>query len=441
MTPTAPVAAPLSPQALGSLSASDQAAYLKNLQSNPALMAAIANQQKQAAVQDFMRHSKRYPVPCPVQGGGFSASYVPGTAIVFEMPTVPNGYATAIKLSYALTVTLATGTGATYQKTAAAPHSAVQEVLVTLGNSQARLHPYISKVLGQLRGRSGAQYGVVNAGQDLSSLDSALFNSLPVVAGANTWTFQEQIPLNPIAADDPRGLIPLSGVGNQPTVTVTPAATFYGTDPLQNSVAALAGTGNALTSVTGTVTCEIIVLDGDTTLDTNIRSLDLTGYSTMQYTKEPEQQNLLSAALYRAKINTLLKHWYMITLVIDGQSPAKFCDDTNIQIIQLSKDQTGNNNWWNFGQVNTSVNDLYGELRYGQQQDLDHGVIPFVKAPHEGINDPSNRSGSLYLNMMNGGFPAATYAIQVGTATNANGINPRLVTYLVSENPAGLQRS
>jgi len=115
--------------------------------------------------------------------------------------------------------------------------------------------------------------------------------------------------------------------------------------------------------------------------------------------------------------------------------------------MQLCPDQVGQQKFysWNIAN-NVSLYNFYDRMvRRYIGQDLDDGVIPWVAGPIRGVVDSSNKNGSQALNMMQGGYPAATHMYQmssVGTQSTIDGFaacTPRVETFLVSENMDGLR--
>lgn len=436
----------LSASALARLTPTAQAQYAQQVAASQELQQALAQEQLKMEQQTFMRLSHPRWIRCAVQGGGYSATYAPNALLVFELPSVGGGFARRIKIHSDITLTLAAGASAQYLKTDSAPYSLYNEYLLSLGGqAQSRTHPFhASDVLRRAKGALVSPYGQVIAGNDLASLDGQLFNSLPVTGGqADEWVWDAIWDFNPLADDDPRGLIPLDSVGNNPTITLQCAAAALGVDPLQNALCAGTGTGQAVTAITGTVYVEVEVLDGENLQSTTPYGMSIAGMSTIQMTKEPEWLTFIGGALSRTPINSKLKHWFMTTIVIDGQSSQHFCLNSNIAVLELSKDATGEKHFIKVGSdSNLTVYDFFGPRRERFKQDQKDGVVVWIAGPAQGINDPSNRSGMQYLNMMDGGYPAATLAVQaVATSNGTVGLNPRLVTFLVSENPAGLRRT
>jgi hypothetical protein len=149
---------------------------------------------------------------------------------------------------------------------------------------------------------------------------------------------------------------------------------------------------------------------------------------------------LTANTLNRQHIATLLEHWFVMSIVIDGLSAGAFTTLPNLQQFQLSADSVGQQNFVSVNVSNNiSVYDWYWLRRRDYGQDLDVGVIPWIDAAVRTTVDADNRSGAQVLNMMAGGFPAATHAYQVGSVSSSLGATPRVETFLISMNYNGLR--
>src|SRR5215469_2414320 len=131
-------AMPMNASQFAALPPDQQANYLKTLppQSQQQLMrdVRVINNRK------FMRQSIEKYAYCPVSGGsGTSATYSPGTTLVFDMHVVGSGYAKALLITYNLTITLATGT---FANTAGNPWNFFSELVLNYNGAQIRCHPY-----------------------------------------------------------------------------------------------------------------------------------------------------------------------------------------------------------------------------------------------------------------------------------------------------------
>ena len=215
-----------------------------------------------------------------------------------------------------------------------------------------------------------------------------------------------------------------------------------GLDAFNNVVA---GTGNSTPAitVTGTINVDAYYRDGRN-MRTNVPlGLSLAGEPTLQYFWESALTPFNQGNTWQRKqISTRLEHWYMVSIIIDGQQSNTFLSAwSNLTAFELGPDQSGQNVFkgWNSGN-NVSIYDYFKrEVRLQHGQDLDLGVIAWVDEPSRGVTNPDNRHGGQVLNMMpNGGFVATNHAYQVGTVSSVN-FTPRVETFLVSMNYDGLK--
>jgi len=454
-------ALPMSGPQFASLPPDQQASYLRTLP--PDSQAALLKDVRVMANRRFMRQSIEKYAYCPVSGGsGTSATYSSGTTLVFDLPVVGSGYAKGLLITYNLTVTLAAGTAATYLPTMGAPFNIFSELLLNYNGAQARMHPYMLKVVDATLGFERGVQNAVIAGQSVSGINTQIggnanpgFQYPPTSTGANTWQGKMLLRLNAIDEySSVPGMLPIMGVGNKPQLKLTCAPSFFAAspDPLLVPVGSGAtGTGQALTSVTGNINVDVIYYDGTTMNDPSGIALDLTAEPTLQYYWDTPLNPLTSGTLNRQHIATLLEHWMVVGVVLDGNSatsqvPIPFIGASganagvaNIAQFQLSADSVGQQNFqsWNVSN-NISIYDHYDRQRRRYGQDLDPGVIVWVDAAGHGIPDSDNRNGSLVLNMQAGGYPATTHAYLMNSVSSAN-YTPRVETFLVSMNYNGLK--
>ena len=418
---------------IGTLPKNQQAAAQTSVAASAAQMIIKAN-------RAFMRKALERVAPCEVaSGSGITANYSAGQTLTFKFPTVGSAFAKGLLITYNLSVTPATGTGATYAANAAAPWNIFSELDVNYNGAQAKTHPYLFKLLDILKGfQKGAQNAVLSGNND-ATIAAQIVGTTPLTVGsANTWQGKMLMPLNVLGEDTVPGLLPMMGVGNQAEIKLTCAPSFMGLDPLLNPVANTGGTGNAV-AVTGTVNVDCIFLDGSN-MDSNVGlTLSLAGEPTIQYFWDTPLSPLPQGLLQRQHISTLLEHWYVISLVIDGAQSSKFSTVGNLAQFELSPDSVGQDKFksWNVAN-NVSVYDYYDRMRRKYGQDLDEGVIVWVDAPGAGIVDTDARNGQQVLNMRDGGFPATTHGYLVNSVSSTN-IAPRVETFLISMNYAGLK--
>lgn len=430
----------LTPAQIATLPPHQQTPYLRNM--SPEQQALVQQAARDAAVsanRQFMRQSVEKIAYCPVAGGsGVTASYSAGTTLVFDLPVVGSGYAKALLVTYNLTLTLG-GTSPVVAANAAAPYNIFSECLLNYNGAQCRFHPYILKILDQTLGfQRGAQQAVLS-GNANTTITNNLNKAIAVTTGS-TWIGKFYFRLNAMGEDSVPGILPVMGVGNKPQLKLTCAPSTLGYDPLLNPVSLVSGT-SVTAALAGTINVDMIYLDGTTMSDPAGLSVDITSEPTLQYYWDTPLNPLTSNTLNRQHIATLLEHWMVISLVIDGNQSTSFIDSavSNLTQFQLSADSVGQQNFmsWNVSN-NISVFDFYHRRRLEWGQDLDPGVIVWVNAPTRNVVNSDNRNGTQVLNMMAGGYPAATHAYQVSTTSSTN-FTPRVETFLISMNYNGLK--
>ena len=438
----------LTPAEIATLPPEQQQQYMRGLSpAQQALVQRAAQQQIVDANRLFMRQSLEKIAYMPVTGGsGTTASWsTTQQTLYFDFPTVP-GFATGILINYSLTVTPASGSGATYALAPAAPWNIFSELQVLFNGPQVRTHPYVLKLLDMTKGFCrGAQNRVLAGNNDATAAAAIVGNPTLTVGSANTWAGKMYLPLNVLGEDTVPGVLPVAGVGNKPQLKLT-CATFLGQDPLLNPVIPIAGTAHAVT-VTGNISCEMVYLDGVTMDNPAPLALQWQNEPTIQYYWDTPLTPFSANTIQRQTIANKLKHWYVFSIIIDAQQATNFSTWANITGFMLGPDQVGQQSFlnWNISN-NVPIADYFDRyVRRPFGQDLDPGVIAWVSAPARGIIDADNRNGTQVLNMYPGGYPAATHSYQVaavggqGTVDGFAGPTARVETFLISENSAGLK--
>ena len=436
----------LTPDQIASLPANEQQAYLQRM--TPAQQSLVAQAGQQQIVQanrHFMRKSVERTAMCPVTGGsGQTATYAAGQTLYFDFPTVP-GFAKGILIRYNITVNPATGSGAAYALNQAAPFNIFSEVDVLYNGFQVRSHPYFAcKIMDQLEGRATLpRNGVLTGANNDNTINTNLVGGTPIlVATNNVWQGVMYLRLNALGEDTVPGVLPLSGVGNKPQIKLTCVPNFLGVDPLINPIASSGGTGNAITISAATVSCDMVYVDGVTMENTLPLSLQWQNEPTLQYYWDTALTPFSGGAtVQRQTISTKLEHWYVCSIIIDGQQSNQFATLGNMTGFEFGPDQVGSQTWYNYNIANNiSIYDFMHRFqRQPHKQDLDDGVLMWVDAPARGVINANNRIGNQFLNMYPGGYPAATHSYQVAAAGGVSGITPRVETFLVSINRAGLK--
>ena len=435
----------LTVNSLAGMSPAQRAAYVNSF-SDAQQRAAAAQDVADAramANADYLARCVPKHVLCPPTTGGLTAAYANGSVLVFNIPTGNGLFLRELLFTVTFTFTAAAGTGATYATTAGAPYNIFDNVEVVLnGASQLKVKPYILKYWQALRGFQRPVFGpdgpVIAGGQN-TTIENQLYSVPAIVTGANTWTFMMRVPLADIHQHSPAGMIPAMGTSTPGQIKVTCAGTTLGVDPVLNSIYASGGTGNAITGVGGTVKCEAIAYDGTNYWSPANLYLDLEGEPTAQWIIDAVLQPLQATTVQRYKVTTLLQHYFLLAVVIDGNQSNKFAAITNITSFGMDQDSVGQNRFFLYGTgTNQAVYDWYENQRKRIGQDLDEGVFPFIVAPSYGQEDASNREGTQVLNMQPGGWTDTNIELICTSVGGVAGITPRVETYLYSLNPAGL---
>ncbi len=444
----------LTPAQIAQLPAQEQQQYMKGL--SPAQQQIVAMEVQQqiiSANRQFMRNSVERVAYMPVTGGsGVNATYNAGTTLYFDFPTVP-GFAKGFLITYSITVNPAAGSSATYAVNAAAPYSIFSELQVLYNGPQLRTHPYLAKILDQTKGFSKGAQNRVLAGVNDATIASNIVGQTNFVVGSNTtWTGKIFIPLNALGEDTVPGVLPIAGVGNRPQLKLTCTPSWIGQDPLLNVMSPVAGTGHAMTGLTGTINCDMVYLDGTNMQSPAPYSLNWQTEPTLQYYWDTPLTPFSQSTIQRQTISTKLKHWYVVSIIIDGAvttGATQFANLANILGFTIGPDQVGQQTFLNFNiSNNVSIYDFFDRyVRRPFGQDLDDGVIPWVIGPSRNVVDGDNRNGTSALTMLAGGFPAATHSYQMNSYSYQSAIagfaacTPRVETFLISENAAGLKVS
>lgn len=408
---------------------------------------------KQAAAEqarfDQLRNNRRYmretvrkiAVAPQSSGGALVQNFAQGATLNYTLPSAPNAFTEGIRVRCVLTVTPATGAGATYALNAGAPLNLIDNITVLYNGVQHKIRPYILKAFSQMSNYLGYPMPFVPiAGQNVAGNASYRNSGTPLtVNAANAWTFEIYLPFNALHVQDARGLLPTMGGETTAQVSITCAPQVMGPDPVMNTIAATGGAGNAV-AVTGQVYVYSVYRDGDTLAGPGKLGLDLRGLGTTQF-QQGNQLNILGANnVYRGRINIMEEIHWLVATVIDGNQSNKFCANSNISVLELSKDGIGANTFWRYGNgTNISVQEYLAlEVPFLIGQDIDEGLIPFVMGPIWAEENAGNREGTQYLNTSLTGWTDANIGIQLNSVGAVAGISPRVEFHVLYVNQAGL---
>lgn len=418
--------------------------------------AAIALQQRKRANKMYMESTVRKMSPC-LTNGSPTQNYVLGTPLTFNVSTALNGYLEGFMFRLVVNYTLATGTSAVYQQSAAGRLAIIDTIDIRYNKSQAKFRPFALRQLSLLGALpqwvivAGNTQTEVLVGQQDAALESYLNTSMPVTAGANTVTLEFFVPLNLVHPADARGLLPamagdtgIQCIINTPQSLLAAGDTNGFGDPLLNAIGPTTGTGHGISAISGTVQVNAVYRDGDTLSQLAKMPFDISLLSgTFQMQIDQQLTPWVAGGFQRTKLNIMGKHYYVILLCIDGNQITSLSADSNLSYIESGKDATGSNVFWRYGsQTNMSFFEYMNILRLGRKQDLDPGCIAMVQAPTDqpGQNtsliwemDPGN-----FLDNTRNGWADWRYCVTPTTVSSTNGANPRIEPQLFYINPTGL---
>jgi hypothetical protein len=402
--------------------------------------AALAAAQREQNRQ-FMALSINKKAPAAqANGGALSQSFVAGQALTYNMPTANNAFLTGYWIRVALTITLAAGTSATYNANAGFPLNVIDSIQLNYGGNQHNYRPFIMKYVTQLR-RASAQIQprAVVAGQNDTYLQQYYKNISPTspAAGSNTVNFALFVPLNLLHPQDVRGILPAQQGETTAQLTVNCAGNLLGNDPILNAYSANTGTGQAVSSVTGTISVLACYKDGESYSGLTHLQPNLSGIETVQFMKDVSLNNVLAGQVYRGKLSYLQKIPWVFLVAVDGQQSTSFATTSNIQRIETSKDSTGNGTFMAYGNnTNMDVREFYDDLSGGfgglLQQDIDEGVFPLVYGPIFQQASADLLEGQHYLDTTPAtGWTDWHYGFQFGTVGTVSGINVRIEPHVI----------
>lgn len=395
-------------------------------------LAQLQQQVRQQNMQ-FMRYSfEQFALADPQNGTNYQ---VGGNTLNYLVPITEGAFATRLIVRCNLTVNYTpAGSNPTASLNAAAPYSAIKEIEVVFGNTILKVHPYVAHVLnriwGYLREYPGQAFGYSDP-----TTQGTFYTSPTLDSGNNSWVFDIDIPLNTLHPMSVAGLIPIMGTGTRLQVNVTPAASFVGPDPLLNPVST-----NGTIAVSGSVNVIVVYRDYKSfwTRQYLAPNLDPRVVPSIQWIETLQINPLTAGTPMYQRIENPYEFGKLISIVIDGQSSGTFCAATNIQLYEIDRAQNTASVLRKFDQTNGGMANYYRLIRHRYGQDLPPGVLVF-DATVENTSDPSLLDGVNYLNLTANGFPAARIGVQVEAVSNSNGITPRVHTFGVILNRAGLQ--
>lgn len=440
---------PLTPAQLAAMDVSQRRAYFNSLPANQQSSQMQAwNAYRGQMNKHYMRTTLRKYAVCPPQSGNaLSQTYALATTLTYMVPTAENAFLEGLIFRVSVNLNFAAGTSAVYALNPVGALGLIQEIDVLYGNLQMRFRPYILKYLPLLMNYTGVPepgFTPLTGAVKDTTIQAYVNSGFAVATGNQTWTFEFQVPFNLLHPEDVRGMLPIMSGETTCQVNVVTASGLLGNDPILFPTYAVSGSGNAVTlqGTPGTVQVIAYYRDGVSLLGPTRQGLDISGLPTIQWDIDPPLNNLQSGQVFRQKINKAETIAVALLTIVDGQVLGAYSSYNNIVELELSKDSSGTNKFWQFGLgTNISVNEFFMDwIRRVIGQDLpDEGIVPIVVAPSNyTVVDPSLRNGIMYMNTMPSGWTDINYGLQL-TATGAQtGINPRVECHLIFVNPVGL---
>lgn len=384
-----------------------------------------------SANADYMARSRRYPVLAPLVGGALKGNYALGSTLNFIFGPVNNGWLEMIELDVNINVTMATATAAA---NAGAPWNLVTAT-VNLDGQISYVEPYFAcYLLPKIKGRLRAGIDTVLAGISNTNENSIVY-TFPTTwtVGSNAIRVRMRFPLNALHPLDGSGLLPTQGTQDPVQINVMCPNTLIGNDPWLYP--ATSATGVATITGTSTVTCYGWVRDGRT-LWSPSEQLPFypNGLPQVSYDREPDVVNLVAGSIVRGQLTKVLKVYYAVAILIDGNASTKWATNTNINSWDLAADSSGNFELLQFGLNNVPVDLLFEQLRSLFGQDMPEGVVPFVYAPHSNLPNPDAASSTDILNMTAGGWTSLYMGVNFATQGGVAGIQPRIHMCILGTN-------
>ena len=385
------------------------------------------------ANNDFMSRSRTFPVRMPLIGGNLSGPYSLGSTLNFIMGPVNDGWLEAIELDLNIQITMATAV-ATPNK--AFPWNLISGITVNLDGQISYIEPYFAcYLLPRMKRRLGQDMSTGTIAGIQNNDEENLVYNVPtsLAVGANNVRLRLYIPLNALHPLDGSGLLPTQGTQDPVQINVICPNALIGVDPLLHP----ATSANGVASITGTstVTCYGWVRDGRTMWTPGEQlAFYPAGLPQVSYDREPDVINLVAGSIVRGQLTKVLKVYYGVMCVVDGNQSNNFAINTNINSWDLAADSSGNFKFKQYGLENVPVDLYWGRLRRQFGQDFPEGIIPFVYAAHDNLAEPGHGNGNNVLNMTQGGWTSLYQGVNLQTIGVVAGIQPRVHTWILGTN-------
>lgn len=380
---------------------------------------------------DYMARSRRFPVRAPLVGGALNGTYAFGSTLNFIFGPVNNGWLETVEIDLNISLQIAV---ATVNPNAGYPWNLIQAVTVNLDGQISYCEPYFAcYILPILKGRLRHGIDKVLAGGDNANEDSIVFTApASLTVGAQAIRVRYRIPLNALHPLDGSGLLPTQGTQDPVQINVICPSGGVGNDPW--NFPGQSATGTAAVNAGSTVTVYGWVRDGRTKWAPSEQlPFYPDGLPQVSYDREPDIVNLVANQIVRGQLTKVLKIYYMICVLIDGNASTAWCANTNVNSFDVAADSSGNFEFMQFGLNNIPIDLLWEDQRNTFGQDLPQGIVVVAAAPVLGLPEPGLQNGTDILNMTNGGWTSLYVGINFATINTAN-FQPRVHTCIVGTN-------
>lgn len=383
---------------------------------------------QQAQNQQFMALSYEQTIKANAQNG---TVFGEGKTLTFDAPIISSAYATKVTLRHNIQMVIAGGSATL---NAGAPYNLVNKAVVTFGNKQISVNPYVAKMFDRMRGYDRTAQGTASANSRNAVIDG-LLNSVPtgtLAAGTYNFKFDTDLELNALHPASVNGLIPIFSGGTKLQVALSLPNSVAGKDPLDNVIAAGAG---ATVTTTGSVEVIITYRDYSSMATTQPVQPNIAGLPTVQVIEVPSITPLTAGTLQYASFRNPYPFCKLLHICIDGKQSDKFAAADNILSYTLDKAENTSSSFFRFDESNGGMVDYYKGVRSRFGQDMDAGVLVW-DATTQNISNVSSKMGNAYLNLAE--YTAARYGVKVASV-DATNITPRVVTFGVILNKEGIR--
>lgn len=387
---------------------------------------------QEAQNRQFMALSYEQSIKANAQNG---TVFGEGKTLNFDAPIISAAYATKITLRHSITLNVAGGQATL---NAGAPYNLVNRAVVTFGNKQVSVSPYLSKIFDRMRGYNRQAQGDSWGFNDstITSLINSKLDAGATFTGSKTFSFDSDIELNGVLHPNAvNGILPIFSSGTKLQVALTLPTSVAGADPLENVIKLDAG---ATVTATGSVEVIITYRDYQSMATTQPVQPNLAGLPTVQVIELPSITPLTSGTMQYFSFRNPYGFCKLAHIVIDGKQSDKFAKADNILSYSLDKAENTSSSFFRYDESNGGMKEYYKEVRSRFGQDMDAGVLVW-DATTQNVANVSSKMGTAYLNLTNEGFPASRFGVKVNEVDGTKGITPRVVSFGVILNKEGIR--